>query len=82
MGGNYQLTSSSQILADFLLVFHFVLISISPKGNLARMILEMLGGFLSEELFAYEEIVFDLLMAKLALQYANMITILVQALEG
>ena len=82
MGGNYQLTSSSQILADSLLVLHFVLISISPKGNPARMISEMLGGFLSEESFAYEEIVFDLSTAKLALQYANAITVLVQALEG
>lgn len=82
IGGDYQLTANSQVLADPLLVLHFVLVSISPKGNPARMISEMLGGFLLEESFAYREITFDLATDELALQYTDAITVLVQALEG
>lgn len=81
IGGDYQLTSSSQVLADPLLVLHFILVSISPKGNPARIISELLGGFLLDDSFLYEEIVFDVATDELALKYTNEIAILVKALE-
>jgi hypothetical protein len=82
IGGNYQLTSNSQVIADPLLVLHFILVSISPKGNPARIISEMLGGFLQDESFAYEEVIFDLASNELTLEYTNAISVLVQSLEG
>jgi len=82
IGGNYQLTSNSQVIADPLLVLHFVLVSISPKGNPARIISEMLGGFFQDKSFAYEEVIFDLASDELTLEYTNAISVLVQSLEG
>jgi hypothetical protein len=80
--GDYHLTAASHVLADPILVLHFVLISISPKGNPARVMSEILGGFLMEGSFMYEEIIFDLANNKLIRQYTDAITVLVQTLEG
>ena len=80
--GDYHLTAASHVLADPILVLHFVLVSISPKGNPAQVMSEILGGFLMEGSFMYEEIIFDLANDKLVRQYTDAITILVQTLEG
>jgi hypothetical protein len=82
IGSDYQLTSNSQLIADSLLVLHFVLDSISQKGNPVHIISAMLGGFLQDESFAYEEVIFDLASNELTLKYANTILLLVQSLEG
>jgi hypothetical protein len=79
--GDYQLTASSQLLADPLLVIHFVLVSIPSRGNPARLISEVLGGFLPEQSFAYEEIVFDLGSDRLVRNHTDAMTVLVRALE-
>jgi hypothetical protein len=42
----------------------------------------MLGGFLQDESFAYEEVIFDLASDELTLEYTNTISVLVQSLEG
>jgi hypothetical protein len=75
--GDYQLTTSSQLLADPLLV----LVSIPSRGNPARLISEVLGGFLPEQSFAYEEIVFDLGSDRLVRNHTDAMTVLVRALE-
>lgn len=69
IGGDYQLTINSQVLADLLLIFHFILVSISQDGNSARMILELLKGFMLVNSFVYKEVVFDLATDKQTLQY-------------
>jgi hypothetical protein len=82
IAGDYQLSASSQILADPLLVLHFVLVSINAKGNPARIISEMLSGYLPDQSFAFEEIIFDLATDELVLTYTNAIANLVHTLEG
>jgi hypothetical protein len=58
--GNYQLTSQSQVKDDSLLILHFILASLSPAGNPAVLMNEMLKGFLSGEAeYQYREIRFD-----------------------
>ena len=79
--GDYQLTASSQLLADPLLVLHFVLISINPKGNPARIVSELLSGFLLDQSFVYEEVVFDLSTDALIGKYTHAIAGLVHKLE-
>ena len=76
------MTASSQVLADPLLVLHFVLVSISPKGNPARTVSELLSGFLPDQSFAYEEVVFDFSTVALVRKYTDAITGLVRKLEG
>jgi hypothetical protein len=80
--GNYQLTASSQCMADLLLVIHFILVSINPRGNPARLISEILGAFLAEGTFAYEEVIFDLATDELVCDYTKAMTALVRTLEG
>jgi hypothetical protein len=82
MQGDYQLTASSQLLADPLLILHFVLVSISSRGNPARLVSEVLGGFLPEQSFAYKEVVFDLTTVRLVRDHTDAMTVLVRALEG
>ena len=79
--GNYQLTSSSQVLADPLLVLHFILNSISLKGNPACMISEMLSAFLLDDSFLYKEIVFNVGTDESVLEYSDNIEVLVSSLE-
>ena len=79
--GNYQLTASSQLLADPFLIVHFVLVSIPSRGNPARLISEVLGGFLPEQSFVYEDIVFDLGSDRLVHNHTDAMTVLVHALE-
>ena len=67
--GDYQLTASSQVVAEPLLLLHFILASIDPKGNPARISAELLSGFLSEESFVYKEFVFDLTTDELVEKY-------------
>jgi len=56
----YQLTASSQIIAEPLLFFHFILASIYPGGSPARLASELLTAFLPAESFVFKEIFFDL----------------------
>jgi hypothetical protein len=56
----YQLAASSQIVASPLLFLHFILSSIHPGGNPARLASELLTGFLPAQSFLFKEIVFDL----------------------
>jgi hypothetical protein len=81
IGGDYQLTASSQVLADPLLIFHFILVSISRDGNPARVISELLKGFMLADSFVYKEVVFDLATDKQTLEYTNAIIGLVKSLE-
>jgi len=67
--GDYQLTASSQVLAEPLLLLHFILASIDPKGNPARISAELLSGFLPEESFVYKEVIFDLSTDELVVKY-------------
>ena len=60
MQGNYQLTAQSQVKDDPLLILHFILASLSPAGNPALLMNEMLKGFLlGVVVYQYREIRFD-----------------------
>jgi hypothetical protein len=58
--GDYQLTASSQVIAQPLLLLHFILASIDPKGHPARISAEILSAYLPMDSFVYKEVVFDL----------------------
>ena len=58
--GDYQLTTQSQVKKDPLLLLHFILTSISPTGNPAILMSEMLKAFLPGETFLYREIEFNI----------------------
>jgi hypothetical protein len=79
--GSYQMTASSQILAEPLLLLHFKLISISPRGNPARTASEMLQGYLLEGSFDYREIEFDLTTDALTLKHASYMAKLIETLQ-
>lgn len=79
--GDYQLTSNSEVLADPLLVLHFILVSINPKGSPARIMSEIASGFLSETSFLYKEIIFDLTTNERTVRYTKEMTALVRSLE-
>ncbi|KIM77371.1 hypothetical protein PILCRDRAFT_12012 [Piloderma croceum F 1598] len=58
--GDYQLTASSQVVAQPLLLLHFILASIEPKGHPARISAELLSAYLPADSFVYKEVVFNL----------------------
>jgi len=76
----YQLTASSQIIAEPLLFFHFILASIHPGGNPARLASELLTAFLPAASFVFQEIVFDLSTDDLASKHASNLIHLVKDL--
>jgi hypothetical protein len=67
----YQLTASSQIIAEPLLFFHFILASIYPRGSPARLTSELLTVFLPAESFVFKEVVFDLSTDDLVSKHAT-----------
>jgi hypothetical protein len=79
--GDYQLTTTSQIVAEPLLLLHFILTSINPRGNLARTSTELLAAFLLTESFVYKEVVFDLTTNELTEKYVNEANDLVKTLH-
>lgn len=79
--GDYQLTASSQVIADPLLFIHFILNSITPNANPARVSAEMLTGHLPEGHLLYQEIVFDFTTDTLSSKYINALTKLIKAVE-
>jgi len=58
--GKYQLTAQSHVRNDSILLLHFILSSISPAGNPAVLMSEMLRAFLPGDIFQYQEIQFDM----------------------
>jgi adenylate kinase len=58
--GEYQLTAQSHVRNDSILLLHFILSSISPAGNPAVLMSEMLRAFLPGDIFQYQEIQFDM----------------------
>jgi hypothetical protein len=79
--GEYQLTASSQVVAEPLLLLHFILSSIDPKGSPARISAELLSGFLPEESFVYKELIFDLSTDELVTKYVNEVSTITRNLE-
>ena len=79
--GDYQLTASSQVLAEPLLLLHFILASIDPKGSPARISAELLSGFLPEESFVYKEFIFDLSTDELVAKYVYEVATITRNLE-
>jgi hypothetical protein len=77
----YQLTASSQVVAEPLLLLHFILSSIDPKGSPARISAELLSGFLPEESLVYKELVFDLSTDELIAKYVNEVSAITRNLE-
>jgi hypothetical protein len=67
----YQLTASSQIVTEPLLFFHFILASVYPGGNPARLASELLTAFLPVESFVFKEVIFDLSTDDLISKHAN-----------
>jgi hypothetical protein len=76
----YQLTASSQIIAEPLLFFHFILASIHPGGSPAQLASELLTVFLPVASFMFQEIVFDLSTDNLASKHASNLIHLVKDL--
>ena len=64
------MTSRSQVLHDPLLVISFVLTSINPSGSPARVVSELLKGFLGDAL-SFHEIIFDLTTEDLIAAHAQ-----------
>ena len=77
----YQLTASSQVVSESLLLLHFMLASIPPGGNPARIASELLTTFIPNESFKYEEIVFDLMTDNLISKYTADIMDFVKTIE-
>ncbi|KIM72929.1 hypothetical protein PILCRDRAFT_15697 [Piloderma croceum F 1598] len=77
----YQLTASSQVVAEPLLLLHFILSSIDPKGSPARISAELLSGFLPEESLVYKELVFDLSTDELIVKYVNEVSTITRNLK-
>jgi len=79
--GDYQLTASSQVVAEPLLLIHFILASIDLKGNPARLSAELLTSFLPAKSFVYKEVVFDLTTDELIKNYISEATAFTKTLE-
>src|SRR5882762_4931128 len=77
--GDYQLAASSQIISMPLLLLHFIVNGVSPDGNPAGLISNILTGYLKD--FLYEEIVFDFSTNKLALKYTKRMTNFIESIE-
>ena len=69
------------MVAEPLLLLHFILTSINPRGNPARTSAELLAASLPAQSFVYKEVVFDLTTDELAAKYVNKATDLVKILE-
>jgi hypothetical protein len=77
----YQLTASSQVVSESLLLLHFILASIPRGGNPARIASELLTAFIPNKSFKYEEIVFDLTTDNLISKYTADMTDFVKNIE-
>jgi len=78
--GDYQLAASSQIISTPLLLLHFIVNGVSPDGNPAGLISNILAGYLKKD-FLYEEIVFDFSTNELALKYTKRVTNFIESIE-
>ena len=78
--GDYQLAASSQIISTPLLLLHFIVNGVSPDGNPAGLISNILTGYLKKD-FLYEEIVFDFSTNELALKYTKRVTNFIESIE-
>jgi hypothetical protein len=78
---DYQLTASSQVVAESLVLLHFILANIRPQGNPARTASELLTAFLPDESFMYKEIVFDLATDQLVARYTAEMVEFVKTLQ-
>lgn len=79
--GDYQLTASSQVIAQPLLLLHFILASIDPKGHPARISAEILSAFLPADSFVYKEVVFNLTTDELVTKHIYEATAFTRNLE-
>jgi len=77
----YQLAASSQIIASPLLFLHFILSSIHPGGNPARLASELLTAYLPAESFLFKEIIFDLSADDLISKHTADVISFVKSLE-
>lgn len=78
---DYQLTATSQVVSESLVLLHFILSNIRPQGNPARTASELLTAFLPDESFMYKEIIFDLTTDKLTARYTTDMTEFVKTLK-
>jgi len=74
------MTSKSQVLCTPILIINFVLLSIDPVGNPARIVSEMMKGFIADDLH-YHEIIFDVSSDELIKKHGCAMAQLVNLLE-
>jgi hypothetical protein len=79
--GNYQMTAQSNVRDEPLLLLHFILSSINPTANPARLVSEMMTPYLLGNTFKYQEITFDLSTDELIAHHAAKMSQLVKELK-
>jgi hypothetical protein len=58
--GNFQMTASSRVRNEGLVILHFLLVGLDPAGSPARLLKEYMCCYLDKGSLLYEEITFDL----------------------
>jgi hypothetical protein len=80
--GDYQMTSSSQVLGSPLLILHFALSGLETAGNPAGLVYSFLQSFTSAARLGYREVRFDLSSDKDVVCHHENMAELQRALEG
>jgi hypothetical protein len=80
--GDYQMTSSSQVLGTHLLILHFALSGLDTAGNPVGLVYSFLQSFISDARLGYREVRFDLSSEKDILCHHENMAELQKALEG
>lgn len=58
--GNFQMSASSRVSNEGLVILHFQLVGMNLAGSLARLLHEYMRSYLDEKSLVYEEITFNL----------------------
>jgi hypothetical protein len=80
--GDYQMTSSSQVLGTNLLILHFALSGLDTAGNPAGLVYSFLQSFIPNARLSYREVRFDLSSDKDVFCHHENMAELQRALEG